>query len=87
MACHVTDLPLATAAELAGLPEPWKSVLALISSSNDLADARHRNLLARVAQLHTENAELRDELHELSRAFTRHQNKHLLSVVLPPESA
>jgi hypothetical protein len=76
--------PLATATTLAALPEPWRSVLALISSSNDLADARHRNLLARIAQLDTENAELRDELHELSRAFTRHQNKHLLTVVQPP---
>jgi hypothetical protein len=80
----VSDLPLADAAELAAMPAPWPTFVALLTSMNQLSDARHAHLLARINQLHTEHAELRDELHELSRAFTRHQNKHLLTVVQPP---
>jgi hypothetical protein len=80
----MADLPLATAAELAALPSPWGSLLGALQTLDRLGDARHDHLLAQINQLHTENAELRDELHELSRAFTRHQNTHLLTVVQPP---
>ena len=77
-------LPIATAVALAALPAPWGSVLGALQAMERLGDSRHEHLLARIRQLDTENAELRDELHELSCAFTRHQNKHLLTVVQPP---
>ena len=65
----VEQAALRRAAELDDLPAPWGSVLRALEASERLNDSRFRHvqdLAEQIAELHTENAELRDGMLALS---------------------